>query len=162
MARPLGGSFSSFDHFTAMKRRTRHLVTAYPPQIPILVVQAIHTEWSKESRGGLQATARNTVPETAPLTLPQHLDPDVSYVIHHHFYSEATGFTQPFYDAVEQHPANIQTHYVCRRQRLHAPFIVMPHTVFVSEIIGPELIRYDRIHITREAQPTTITYRATN
>ena len=66
------------------------------------------------------------------------------------------------YDAVEIKPANERTHYVSKRSRVHALFVMMPHTAVVSEIFGAETIRYDRISLDWSADTITIGYRYTD
>jgi hypothetical protein len=130
------------------------------PSTCTLLVQVIHTEWSKTARGGPLAVARNQVPTALPLTLPFLPANEASYLIHQVFYSEADGFQHPYHDTVEIRPARERTHYASKRSRPHALSVMMPNTMVVSEPVGEETIRYDRVNLDWSGDTITIGYGA--
>ena len=67
----------------------------------LIIVQQIHSIWTKASRGGKGAEQRNAVPETAPVPL-QSMDGSTFTIAHHKLtYREHMGFAQPFEEAIE-------------------------------------------------------------
>jgi len=61
----------------------------------MIVVQEIITAWSKHSRGGLPAAARNAVPETYPLASLPVLPPEAACLHHTIVFLEANDFEHP-------------------------------------------------------------------
>ena len=61
----------------------------------MIVLQQIHTIWTKKSRGGPGAVQRNAVPEVAKIPLQQVRSSDVSLLLHRLTYHEREGFSHP-------------------------------------------------------------------
>ncbi len=62
---------------------------------PILIVQAIHSYWTKASRGAPGSIARNTVPECLPIPLEKVNIQNIRVLYHQIFFREETGFQEP-------------------------------------------------------------------
>jgi hypothetical protein len=62
---------------------------------PILIVQAIHSYWTKASRGAPGSIARNTVPEYLPIPLEKVNIQNIRVLYHQIFFREETGFQEP-------------------------------------------------------------------
>ena len=78
----------------------KHRQSSKTPAVPTactLLLQVIHTEWSKAARGSLLAAARNLIQKALPITLPPLPADEPTYLIHHVFYSEADSFQNPYY-----------------------------------------------------------------
>lgn len=76
-----------------------------PPPPPNLIVQVIHTTWTKAARGGPAAQARTTVPEQVPLLFPAtSLSAVPAYLLHTLRYDETNGFIAPLAQATGYEP----------------------------------------------------------
>jgi hypothetical protein len=62
---------------------------------PLIVIQSICTSWTKVSRGGVNASARNHTPEVLVLPMPASPCPDDVFLLHTVLYSETNLFQQP-------------------------------------------------------------------
>lgn len=112
-----------------------------------LLIQAIHVEWGRLSRGAPQAVARNGIPEAVSFPIPAAPIKDPHYHIHHLFYSEANKFQQPHFETVETKAKNKHLNYDCVRRRPWALVVIMPHTTVKILEPGDETVRYDRVGI---------------
>jgi hypothetical protein len=62
---------------------------------PLIVIQSICTSWTKASRGGINASARNRTPEAVELPLLSASFPKDVFLLHSVMYSEHHHFQQP-------------------------------------------------------------------
>ncbi|HZT41228.1 MAG TPA: hypothetical protein VFA07_03520 [Chthonomonadaceae bacterium] len=70
----------------------------------MVIIQQIHTLWTKKSRGGPGAVQRNAVPEVAKVPLQQVQVSEVSLLLHRLTYRESKGFSCP-YECQEENPS---------------------------------------------------------
>lgn len=98
-----------------MKQGRNIIISSYPP----IVIQSICTSWTKASRGGVNASARNRTPEI--FKLPAQAISSSSkntYLLQELFYEERNNFQQP-----EEKLKKIETTdpliYDCFRLSLH-------------------------------------------
>jgi hypothetical protein len=63
---------------------------------PQLIIQSICTTWTKQSRGGIHATARNQTPETVEIPVFALLIPDDTLLLHTTHYYERNLFQKPW------------------------------------------------------------------
>jgi hypothetical protein len=62
----------------------------------VVVVQQIHTRWSKACRGGENAGKRNAVPEIARIPVQHITEANLTLVHHLLGYGERNGFSKPY------------------------------------------------------------------
>lgn len=128
-----------------------------------LLIQAIHVEWSRLSRGAPQAAARNSIPEAVSFPIPADPIEDPHYHIHHLYYSEADKFQQPHLEFdVETKAKDEHLNYGCVRRRPWALVVIMPHTAVKILEPGDETVQYDRVGISWLTNGLNVTYRHTS
>ena len=71
-----------------------------PPNL-VVCVQCIQTYWDKSARGGMEAEARNRVPEALKLLSCQPLDTPLSYIVYCAYFSKSNVFVEPLKCTVE-------------------------------------------------------------
>jgi hypothetical protein len=69
---------------------------------PLIVIQGICTIWSKASRGGFGALARNRTPETVELPFSAFQVPDNVFLLYEVVYTENDHFQQPLERQMQQ------------------------------------------------------------
>jgi hypothetical protein len=69
----------------------RSQISAFPP----VVIQSICTDWTKASRGGIDASARNRTPEAFALPARAFSFSENTYLLHEIFYGERDHFQHP-------------------------------------------------------------------
>ncbi len=114
----------------------------------VLVVQAIHTQWSKRARGAPLAVARNQVPAALPIRLDQAEPASSGYFIHYVVFSEADAFAEPYLDVTRTHAREEIWRYDRVFLRPHGLTLEMPHSSLrqVASTGGPfELVGFGLI-----------------
>ena len=97
--------------------------------VNVIVVQEICTSWTKASRGGENAAARNAVPKVVTLPVQQITEDNIVLIHHRLAYEEENGFSP--------------------REKIHInptmrPFAVGGVTIGYSEDEANAVFRYDR------------------
>jgi hypothetical protein len=62
----------------------------------LVAIQSIQTSWSKKSRGGAQATARNSIPDSLPIPVRELGGLAQGLIEHSVSYVESHGFDSPY------------------------------------------------------------------
>ena len=106
-----------------------------------MIVQIIHTQWTKAARGAPLAGHRNRVPEALPIA-GDHVDQQ-SCLVNYVAFVETDKFSEPVTNSQMTHDLGSPVRYGNVYTRPHALELVLPHSTFEPGSGRDDLFEFD-------------------